>query len=846
MAEALYRKYRPQTFSDVVGQEHIETTIRHALERDQLSHAYLFCGPRGTGKTTTARLLAKALLCEKAPTPKPDGTCESCLEIAEGRHPDVYELDAASRTGVENVREEIIGRVQFAPTRGSYKVYIIDEVHMLSIAAFNALLKTLEEPPAHVVFILCTTDPERVPETIHSRCQRFDFKRIGQEGIVERLAYICEAEGVSFEPEALELISAHSDGGMRNALTTLEQSIAFGEGRVSAAVVRDMVGAYDPSALHAIVSALSTRDAATAFTWLAQFVEEGGDISHFVGDLSAHVRTVYLYQLIGDEALASQTDEMRALMLEESKALSTERLVNILSVLSESLRELKTSQNPRLSFEIALARLMHPESDLTVVALAERVAALERRLVQYMSGSALPVSSARPPEASAQPVASSRAESPEEMSKSVSDEALASHRSSSTQARASSTQAEPMPVGAPLPKEGPSVLQSDASAQSSRLTTAPPAGGSSGEDGLVVYGEPTELPSGVMKGLHNPAALQRLWQKILQKLKTGKPAYAAMFLHTSVHYSDEQSCLVVEFTLARDFVAQTVHKPEVVSCMAACIKECSTAAIPFAFATKPANAAPASSTPSSPAKPAMPDFAAMKPQQFAEPSSPTPAPASQPSPVYEDEVPLDAYGEAPGYEVPEDVPFAGAREIGVQSTSHASVASKPYVDTQAKPEPLAETEDRASSKKPAQASGALEALKQSPKDGDDTSDQQLDAVIEHDLYEPVLIRKGSRKTAPKPIAGLTAREIQRQRFNRDVEPSNAASRAQVHEQAASRDTTQKASDSEQAGKAPTRDTSYELSAEEKDALFADAPSSSELKELLSANFGSNVIFEDIQ
>ena len=210
MALSLYRKYRPEVFADVVGQEHVEKTLINAISEGAVAHAYLFCGPRGTGKTTSARLLAKALLCESAQNGQPDGTCPQCLEIAQGTHPDVFELDAASRTGVDNVREEIIGRVGFAPTRGRFKVYIIDEVHMLSMAAFNALLKTLEEPPEHVVFVLCTTDPHKVPETIQSRCQRFDFRRFSVEEIVGYLERISKGEGFEYEPEALEVRRRHA------------------------------------------------------------------------------------------------------------------------------------------------------------------------------------------------------------------------------------------------------------------------------------------------------------------------------------------------------------------------------------------------------------------------------------------------------------------------------------------------------------------------------------------------------------------------------------------------------------------------------------------------------------
>ncbi|MEE1480251.1 MAG: DNA polymerase III subunit gamma/tau, partial [Slackia isoflavoniconvertens] len=400
MSEALYRKYRPQTFEDVVGQTHIERTLKNAIEQDKVGHAYMFCGPRGTGKTTTARLLAKALLCEKGPTPAPDGTCEQCLAIAEGNHPDVYELDAASRTGVDNVREEIIGRVQYAPTRGRYKVYIIDEVHMLSIAAFNALLKTLEEPPSHVVFIMCTTDPQKVPETIQSRCQRFDFHRLSNEEIIARLGAVCTAEDVQFEGDALDLVAHRAQGGMRDALTMLEQLIAFGDGNVTMEVANDVLGSLDVDDMSGIVRSIATRDAAACFTWVSEYVETGADLARFVRDLAAYVRDLYVLSLTDGAVAVNAPQSSLPRMSGEAQMFGIDRLAYILRVLGDLNTELRTSTNPRLSFEIGLTRMVRPQSDLTLESLAARVEVLERALAQ---GAAAAPATAQPAAMAQQP-----------------------------------------------------------------------------------------------------------------------------------------------------------------------------------------------------------------------------------------------------------------------------------------------------------------------------------------------------------------------------------------------------------------------------------------------------------
>lgn len=388
--ESLYRKYRPLTFESVVGQEHIVSTLKNAVTEGRLSHAYLFCGPRGTGKTTMARILAKALLCGRAADAPagagcmPDGTCAECDAIAEGTHPDVYELDAASRTGVDNVREEIVNSVGFAPVRGKYKVYIIDEVHMLTTAAFNALLKTLEEPPSHVVFILCTTDPQKILETILSRCQRFDFHRIGTGDLIGRMRYICEQEGFDYDDEALEIVAKHARGGMRDALSTLEQLSVFGDGSVHVADARSLLGETAESVLSDFCRGIAGRDVVGLFGLVRDQVGEGTDLMELTRDLVGHMRDVYTVRAAGaKEGLVDGTPEELAALAEEAGLFEgADRLARTLTVLDDAALQMRDASDARLVLEIALTRLARPESDLTLEALAERLDRLEAQIAR--------------------------------------------------------------------------------------------------------------------------------------------------------------------------------------------------------------------------------------------------------------------------------------------------------------------------------------------------------------------------------------------------------------------------------------------------------------------------------
>ncbi len=405
--ESLYRKYRPQTFEQVVGQSHVVSTLERAVTEGRTSHAYLFCGPRGTGKTTMARILAKALMCEQGEGHLPDGTCEECQLIAAGEHPDVYELDAASRTGVDNVREEIISRVDYAPVRGRYKVYIIDEVHMLTPAAFNALLKTLEEPPAHVVFVMCTTDPQKILATILSRVQRFDFHSIAPAEMREHLANVCKAEGFTYDDEALDLVVRHARGGMRDALSALEQLSVFGDGHVGAESARDLLGEAGGSALAGVSMSLAKRDVPALFSEVAELVNNGGDLLQFTRELAARVRNAYVVAVAGAKPGVVDVNEAElAELTAEAEAYgSADRLARVLAILGDAAAQMRTAVNQRLVLEIALTRCARPESDLTLESLAERVERLERGVVA--AGAAAPTSAAAPAAAAPAPASAS-------------------------------------------------------------------------------------------------------------------------------------------------------------------------------------------------------------------------------------------------------------------------------------------------------------------------------------------------------------------------------------------------------------------------------------------------------
>lgn len=520
--ESLYRAYRPLTFEQVVGQAHVVDTLEHAIQEGRTSHAYLFTGPRGTGKTTMARILAKAMVCEAGAGALPDGTCPQCTAIAEGTHPDVYELDAASRTGVEAVREEIVNRVDYAPVQGRSKVYIIDEVHMLTTQAFNALLKTLEEPPSHVVFVLCTTDPQKIPSTILSRVQRFDFRPISNEEIEKHLLSIAQKEGFNADAEAVALITRRAQGGMRDAISLLEQLSVFSKGDLSLVNAQALLGEATNNELGLITSALAARDTAALFTELARLLSEGQDIHQFMRDLTEHLRDLYVVAITKDAStVLDVTPEALVEMKKEVEKLGgAEKLEELLELFADTLHSMRFSTHPRLDVEVAFARATKGAS---------------------------PNSTQEAPASPAQQKATARAQSPAapKTSAETSGVATTARQSAPSAAPAPSAPATPAPK-APVPAPSASAAKTPVPAPSTSAAQAAPAAKTPVAAPVVPAAKApataTSAPAAAATSTSIPVA--QAWPRVLQAVQKERPSLYSLLQASSVKDENEKTVTI--------------------------------------------------------------------------------------------------------------------------------------------------------------------------------------------------------------------------------------------------------------------------------------------------------------
>lgn len=394
---ALYRKFRPQEFEDVKGQEHIVTTLKNQIKADRIGHAYLFCGTRGTGKTTVAKIFAKAVNCEHPVDGSPCGQCPACQGIAAGTSMNVIEIDAASNNGVDNIRQ-IREEVSYRPTEGKYKVYIIDEVHMLSAGAFNALLKTLEEPPAYVIFILATTEAHKIPITILSRCQRYDFHRISIDTITDRLAELMRTEQVDVEERALRYVAKAGDGSMRDALSLLDQCIAFHLGeKLTYENVLEVLGAVDTEVFSALLRQVLAKDVTGAIRTVDHLVDQGRELGQMVNDFTWYMRNLLLIQSADDmeEVLDMSADHLAALK-EEAQMVEPETLIRYIRIFSELSSQIRYAAQKRILLEIAIIKLCRPQMEKDLSALNERMDDMEQKLESGAFVSAAPQSAAVP------------------------------------------------------------------------------------------------------------------------------------------------------------------------------------------------------------------------------------------------------------------------------------------------------------------------------------------------------------------------------------------------------------------------------------------------------------------
>ena len=713
--ESLYTKYRPQTFEQVVGQKHVVETLKRAVVEGRTSHAYLFCGPRGTGKTTMARLLAKALMCEKGPGQLPDGTCEQCHLIAAGEHPDVAELDAASRTGVDNVREEIFSRVNYAPTLGRCKVYIIDEVHMLTPAAFNALLKTLEEPPEHVVFIMCTTDPQKILATILSRVQRFDFHSIGNDEMQAHLAYVCGEEGFTYDDAALELVVRHARGGMRDALTSLEQLSVFGNGNISVEAAQDFLGEVSGSVLGGVVNALAKRDVPALFGEVEKLMSSGRDLLQFTRELAARMRDVYVVAAVpcATDVVSARGADFEALRSEAAAFGSVDRLSRILTVLGDASSEMRTATNQRLVLEIAFTRIARPEADLTLDALADRVAYLEHEL-ETLKKSGLPAAVPSQPAPTPQVNQGAPATVPA-MAPSAPAPAAPAQPAAAPQAVTQPGATVPAPVagraGGVSPRPSRAASEPQGERRGAGRNPSRPAGPT----------EPAVAPA--RPAMTDPAELQRTWKRVVDNLVHEAPSKGSLLMSSSP-VSDDGEKLVVSLPKGSRFAAKMLERADVRETVDGCVRVAfghrQLVFVESSMANKAiANADRAAAAPA--------------PRPAAPAPVPAPAPAAPRPPAAQAPVPAVPQPAAPAYDAPwDDVPpytdndaAAYASEDVGQPTSPTPAPAVSGMPVAAAPQPVSSAGASAAtpapfspSDRPEPAAGVVEDVSSHPEFSD--------------------------------------------------------------------------------------------------------------------------------
>ena len=378
MHKALYRVYRPKTFEDVVGQEHIVKTLKNQIKNNNIGHEYLFSGTRGTGKTSTAKIFARAVNCLNPINEEPCNECEICIDTLNDNIMDIVEIDAASNNSVDDIRE-LRESVKYTPSKAKYKVYIIDEVHMLSQGAFNALLKTLEEPPSYVIFILATTEPHKIPATILSRCQRFDFKRVSSKDIADRMSYICEKENIQAEDKALSLIARNSQGALRDALSILDQCMSFGNDKIEYNDVIELLGTVNIDELFQLSQSIIDEDTKKSLQILNEFIIWGKDIRNLINDLIDHFRNLMVCKVSKDlDEIISLPEESIERLKEQSKTININDLIRILNILSETQDSMKSSSNTRILAEVTMMKIAQPMFDESKEALIKRIENLEK------------------------------------------------------------------------------------------------------------------------------------------------------------------------------------------------------------------------------------------------------------------------------------------------------------------------------------------------------------------------------------------------------------------------------------------------------------------------------------